>query len=231
MRRHNPNSFNLYGDLDDVEVVEGAERVFDIQIANDEAERMRTFGDLLDCVERKLELSGPRVCLLRRAFQEGRGSVPVPEGLRLRPSLPLAALGEGEAVLLRWIDPSARRRAERPWRSRAEMAGVAALLVGPVLLLGWMAGGLVGLGILAALVAGFGVFTWRDQPPAPATVGALLRSNFHHLYPALARRHGPGLGPDRWQALESLCREISCYDGPVDRNTTFFSNQFPEGAR
>jgi hypothetical protein len=231
MREGNPNSFNLVGDGDDVEVIETVEEVFGVKIGNDEAERMRTFGDLLDCVERKLDLTGSRTCLLRQAFLDLRGVTSVPDGLGLRPSLPLTALGEGEQAVRQHLDPWERQRAEQPWRSTVETAGLVALFGGPFLLIAWITAGLAGLGIMLLVLATLGSTPWPDRRSAPATVGALLRSNFHHLYPTLSRRHGPGLACDRWSVLEAICRGNTGYGGPVNRDTTFFSHHFPEGAR
>ncbi|UWQ14915.1 hypothetical protein K3556_03200 [Aliiroseovarius sp. M344] len=49
------NSLDLYGDLDEVEILIAIEDAFGIQVSDDEAQTMITMGDLETVVRQKLE--------------------------------------------------------------------------------------------------------------------------------------------------------------------------------
>jgi hypothetical protein len=214
----NRNSFDLVGDGDDVDVVRATEQTFGIAITDVESERVITFGDLLDLVERKVAAPAAGACLLRHAFSDLRGRTP--DMARLRPSTPLESIGEG--VRSRWfVEDDTGRTGISGWV--ALPGAVAAFLVWAVY---QIAGGLGVAGLLVFVLVTT-VQSVRARRPPPQTVGALLRSRFHSLYPDLRRRLGPGLPSDRRQALESLCREVSDHGGPVNRDTTFFSHVLP----
>lgn len=54
--RKRKNSFYLYGDGDDVAIIEEIERRFAVQITDEEAKAILTFGDLLDTVISKISM-------------------------------------------------------------------------------------------------------------------------------------------------------------------------------
>jgi len=53
--RKRRNSFYLYGDGDDVAIIQDIERGFAIKITDEEAEAIRNFGDLFDTVLAKID--------------------------------------------------------------------------------------------------------------------------------------------------------------------------------
>ena len=226
----NPNSFDLMGDGDDVDVIEMSHAVFGITISDTEAEAMRTFGDLGDKVERSVSVPDRPVCLLRRAFVD----VCAQSALRLHPRTRVDALGDNR---LRVVQINTCRRDDLDdswettdtWKLAALGAAILAMVFWGLQVAGMSEEFLVLLGVTGACCAIFG--RWRDQRRSTVdTVGDLLRAEFHHHYQRLAPMYGPGYAKDRWTAPVAICRAETSYAGRVDRDTTFFSNHFPQGA-
>jgi acyl carrier protein len=184
--------------LDGVELVMEVEDEFDIRIADEEAEVIRTVGDLTRTVQRKLGIEprlsdgdSDRFCLpaaaffrLRRAWA-GRPEV---AGLRLRPSTPLASLSVGFGQGRRRLWRLARRAGVRlpPLVVRAGAAEVLALVavVGLAGFAAWVAAvslmpvQLV-LGLLVVVGVGVGWLAealLHKSPPSIVTIGDALRA-------------------------------------------------------
>lgn len=214
-------SFDLFGDGDDVDLIEMAEETFAIDIGDEEAQSVQTFGDLLDLVESKITVPATPVCLLRKAW----GDVQRQAGPRLTPRTKMADLGAARQA---WIAAIARQ--DNPRGTPAEILVGAAVLTALA-----SAAGLYGLWPVAILIA----LCWcvwasahviHDHRLNRLTLGEYFRQKFHLHYPAAAGRFGHGTARDRWQALESLCRDVVQHSGPVTRATRFFPPSPRQGA-
>ncbi len=222
MGRNGQNNFDLVGDGDDVDLIEWAEQVFALKIADNVAASLQTFGDLFDQIETNIVVSQWPVCLLRKAWQD----VVLRTGQPCHPRTNVSDMGVTRSS---WI--AAIRLEDEPPRPDPAEVLVGAAVVLFVLTLardghGWSA---LGLGALSAGAAAVG--KWLEYRRVNRlTLADLLRQEFHGHYALQSRTYGHGTARDRWVALESLCRAVSGYSGPVDRSTKFFPHANRQGA-
>ena len=210
--------------LDSVEILMEIEDVFDIQLEDAEAEKMRTPGDLIESVLSKVSRADVTVCLTQRAFNLLRKALLRALPLKRRQIAPAVPLGDLVAKNAR--DHLIARLATElntgplpelvrpPWLERllgglALTTGLGVLLALFILAPSWSGGLMFFVSALAAVLVGF--LAWivtsafcTEFPPLAATVGDLARWVMVHK-PDLARP-----SPGRWtrEQIAARVREI-----------------------
>jgi hypothetical protein len=224
----------LVPDLDSVEVVRRVERAFRITIADAEAERCRTVGDLFSVVAQKVPIAdrGALPCptasafwRLRAAFRQQHPGRKITPSTLLSDLMPAtrrsawwARLGQATGLDMPVVRPSpASRQLWVGWAIGFSVFGLALLcrngpwvssILGLVAL--YFANG--GSGSSAAETVGLG---------EGATVGDLAKLTAG-LNPALlAGSSSPMRRSEAWAALEAVLRDCTRYSGPVEKRTRF----------
>jgi hypothetical protein len=158
-----PNSLNLVGDGDELDVIYDVERTFGFKFTKEEAENLRNVGDLYDLIESKAtSADGTKGCLSQAAFYQIREALRA-NGLAgaVTPSTPLAEVADfsGRKGRAKWRDLERRAGLTFPWLETAGERGAFSLwwrrqLSSPVR--NW-------LSALLSAPIGFGLFFFFDN--------------------------------------------------------------------
>jgi hypothetical protein len=91
MRQVMADSLNLVGDGDDIDVIRDVERAFGIQIADHEAEAIRTVGQLYDLIQARCPgADRTQACLSQVAFYRLRRALAPTDKTAITPRTPIA---------------------------------------------------------------------------------------------------------------------------------------------
>lgn len=223
-------SFDLVGDGDDVDILVEVERLFGIDIGDDEATKIYTFQNLVDLVEAKTNNAGAATCLLAHAFRQVRDSG-VGVGKTCRPSSrldALFALNEGYDPIRKLSDGSGLdlnvTQEFAPVLGISATCWFCAMTFAFVSVSIWFSDFWVISG-MSALAIAIGSRWPTQMPSGISTLGDLVRVSFANNYNRLRSRYGEGNIADRRTVVEAICREISGYYGPVTARTTFIANR------
>ncbi|MGB3408225.1 MAG: hypothetical protein WBA67_12105 [Jannaschia sp.] len=218
-----PSSFDLVGDGDDLDLLMSVEEIFGIAVTDEEAARLRMFGNLTDLVEARMDARTTHVCLLREMLLALRDGIGQPD---LSPSTPLTRL-MGRTPPARWLARVSAAsdldlNAPLPVTRIASVAAAAVPILGAVVAIWWWREPGALLLALAVIPAQMHPNLPRRLPDHLRTVADLLRARLHTNYPRLRANFGPGNAADRRRVLEGLCRDISGFERPIAADTTFF---------
>ncbi|MDH3667388.1 MAG: acyl carrier protein [Paracoccaceae bacterium] len=213
------------GDGDEIELIQDVEKAFGIEFGDAELNDLRNVGELYDIVCKKIDFDANSACLSARAFRDFRDAFPAS---RVRPSTPIEDLRgdrSSDQDLCRVIgDRSGFDFNLTYWGNVVSWACFLTVLVPPVLALLWAE--VSGYGAAAWLLLWFALPLFRFAPahlPAEiATAGDLVRWSMGRNYPSLRETGGVGTRADVWLALCGVARDAACYNGLINRDTTFF---------
>jgi hypothetical protein len=206
------SSLGLYGDLDDVALLEDVERAFDIRLPRDELPYCHTVGDLFELIVDRLPDRGPEAgrCATAMAFYRLRRAVlTLAPDVTLRPSTPVDGL---PGMPVRSLHRACRQTEGvrvpdscRPGRSGPGLLLAVALPVG-ILLAGaptWAA--LLALPLSAALCR----LSPMRFPRQIKTIGNLAERMAAHSIGMLAAKGGRLGLAEAWKALRTICASHS----------------------
>jgi hypothetical protein len=205
------SSLGLYGDLDDVELLEDVERAFRIRLPR-ELPHCHTVGDLFELIVDRLPDGDPEAgrCATAMAFYRLRRAVlTLAPDVTLRPATPLDGLS---SVPVRSLD-RAFRKAEgvRVPDSCRPARGGPALLLAVALPIGILLSGAPVWAALLALPLSAALYQLSPLrfPRQIKTIGDLAERVAAHNVGMLAARGGR-LGPaEAWRALRTICASHS----------------------
>ncbi len=223
-------TFDLFGDGDDVDLIEEVEFILGVKFEDAEVEQLFTFQDLIDLAESKLEPGEETTCLLMQAFRKVRDtgvlqkekcrpSTKVTELIgSADPSADIAKLSQASGLDLNVSLSFAPLLGVSAWawfHGSVGCAFVASLMVENAWpLLAWVVG------------VGAAQIYWPTELPRHInSLADLLRQSLPANYNRLRSRFGEGSVADRKAVIEAVCRDIACYSGPVTGETTFISNR------
>lgn len=226
------NTLDLH-DLDDVELLEAIESACGITYSNEEAERLRTVGDVYETLVEKLKAHDERrqVCFtaicfyrLRRALRELGPIADIRPNSRIEELFPT-----------RRVDPVLERIQKRTGMALPTpgLGGFTSALTITLVLCVPVAAvvftkSVGSWGLLALL--GWPVayllcrFARTYIPDHYADVGALARAMAGLNLGSLIDEFGVRHKGDIWNALVIVIRNYTGFDGAIDRETTFFSS-------
>lgn len=227
------NTLNFADGLDGVELVEAVEETFNIEIADRDAERMQTVGQLHDYLCKRLDPDPGGPCLTARSFRRLTKDLHK-AGQRLRPSTSLERLAggpQGVVDLTRELQETSGLRADMSEAHGLVTAIGLAMIVLPVVAVAalWPDHGPASLWWIAVwlmiwpVTAGVANVMPRHVPDRIRTVGDLVHATMARNYPALASDGWTGTKRDVWHVVCCLCRDFSGHSGPIDRETTFYA--------
>jgi hypothetical protein len=247
------NTLGLAGDMDDVDVVVGAEGTFGIKFTDSELRETHTVGQFYDLVLRKHRAIHPatKACLTQAAFYRVRRALKdMGVNRPITPATPLASVlpppADRKAVRHAWKQIADRvgvtlPRLETPWKQSAPMSRWGALafwITGYALVfaLAIALAGLTGISVgwwlfleFATIVV-FGIIGslladayLATVPRRLKTVGDFAREVAGHSFAELQRDKGSAGASDAWHALTASLRAATAHKGPIDRETTFFA--------
>ncbi|HRE42721.1 MAG TPA: hypothetical protein PKY87_01990 [Terricaulis sp.] len=209
------NTLGLDDDLDSVELLIAIERVFDIQISDQDAAHITTMGDLYDLLTSKVE-GGGEMCRSSMAFYRVRRALRAVLGdVDIRPDTPLRAIWNSAPKSL--MAQAQQHCALRlPHLFNTNMGGIGAVLIAaaifgiPILLIAQTNGWLI-LAFAAALTA-VGITLGRLDPlsfGSLQTVGDLTARTATQNYGALARLGARTDNQSIWEALAEVASDAS----------------------
>ncbi|MCZ6839058.1 MAG: hypothetical protein O7G13_07260 [Alphaproteobacteria bacterium] len=233
MPKKTENSLYLYGDGDDVEILEGVEATFDVKISDDEAPSLYTLGDLYDLLVSKLNASDSRrsICLtaasfyrLRRALTELTGVKDISPRTQLDSIFPNGKIGQAA----KQIEHHTKMRLPIPELGKLATTLVMMLFFGtPILAIaigqvighwGWS------VLLLWALVVPLLKFAAYRAPEYCSDVGSLAKTMAGLNYSLLSAEFGVSHQDDVWNALVEVLKNQALTSGPINQETTFFSS-------
>jgi len=237
------DSLNLTDAMDGVDVVRDVERMFRISITNGEAETTLTVGQLYDLIEKKCGAGKTQACLSQISFYQLRRALESLDSKTvIRPDTHVSIVRRLNlgSIARTWKQLGRQSRLrlpslETPFLAKIPVAaqviaiscaGVAVFAVARHF--GFRPGGsfLVGaFGGIALIVAATSILhlVFRDIPRRIVTIGDLAREAAGHSYTELLQSRSRSSGADRWYALTAILRNISTYQRPITRDTTFHS--------
>lgn len=222
------NTIDMIGDGDDVGLVVRVENAFGIQIAKDDAEAIRTVGDLYKLVCKKVRPAPGNACLSATAFRRFRDAAGSDQPIR--PATSISAL-KGNLADQHWCRNMSRATGlafeQTRWSSLVGWIFVLLIFIPPT------------IAIFAWAKAGFGALTWlllwfalplfhwapAKLPDRITTAGDLIKNSMGENYRKLAEVKGPGNEADIWWTVCGLTRDVTGFEGRIDQETTFFSNE------
>jgi hypothetical protein len=228
-----PNTLGLDDDLDGVELLQDLERIFDVQVSNEEATRMMTVGDLFDLLVRKIPpnnvdqkcTSAMAFYRLRRAIRDlGYGDAPVP-------SSDVRFLDQGNLrARLKNIEHASGLALPSVGATVPGCIGALIVLIAvPVLAYQIFPSAVsVVFGLLAGIIAGGAVLRYIDPGRLPKdckTLGDLAQKSAALSFGRLAKEGGRHSDQDIW---ENLVEALSCYrlaKSEINRDTFFLQSQ------
>lgn len=232
------NSLNLVGDGDEVDLVRDIERSFSITIEDHEAGPVMTVGELYDLVQRKRpgSTSPTTACFSQLAFHRLRRAMrEMGLGDDIRPSTPLAELiaarSRGE-LQSRWAELGRRSGLQLPDLEAPETEALAvfdgrigSLIIVFAVVAAFVAMGPWAIAAIAATVLAFAIVQHlrRTIPHRVVTVGQLCEETAGRSFGPLFDEKRSCHPKDVWFAVAWLCRDLSCFPGVIDRDTTFFA--------
>jgi hypothetical protein len=233
-----PNTLGLDDDLDPVEVVQLLERVFDIEVSQEEAGRILTVGDFYDAMFCKIPPDeGDRKCAGAMAFNRIRAALRrLGYGDRLTPASDMNVLERGGTKShLKKLEKESGLRMPGPVATRmgclASLCAFVAILAGVFSLQPGFAAAF--LSLLAGLIAA-GAIVYADPGKLPAdcrTLAGLAKRVAAMNYGRLVKmgaRHGDD---DIWENLtEALSDFAAVPKSEITRETFFLTSQFKKCA-
>lgn len=213
---------SLFGktpDLDDVEFIEAVEAAFGIAFRKDEPETWSTFGDVFDatCGHVQPVERGPVPCLSATAFRRIRRAILKNRpGLTVRPDTPLTSV-LGDRTGGAWCRALQRETGlQLPYRPGSLLLFFAVtfgtMILGAVNgLSGWIA-------VLAPILGLLSIMWLRPALPV-RTVGDLARGVAALNPKKLSQPDGVIRTRDVWRSLVFIVRDVTAYEGPIDRKT------------
>lgn len=206
------------------------EEAFGVKIADHEAAQLDTVGQLFDIVAKDHNAERGAPCLSARAFRRMRKCLP--NGAR--PSSKLSEIC-GSADPREFLDrigcASGVNLAMDTWDSPLSQNSLSVLIGAAVGISILVTGEFYPTAILCFVVAlSVGNIPRReDLDPAQMTLADVINRTLVHNYDFLRDDKPTGTRSDIWHTLCGICRFHAVYDGPIDRQTTFFRNvQLPE---
>lgn len=235
-----PNTLDLDDDLDSLDLLSEVERVFGVEISDQEVIALVTVGDLYRVVAGKLRGAGGEKCQTSMAFYRIRRALQAVLGdVEIRPSTSLRALWHRSPRSLaeqvqRHCDLRLAPLRPTPIGGLGGLMVVATLFGAPILMIAEVDGGAILA--LAGCLAAVGVLLIRLDPQAfepMATVGDLARRTATGNYGALVRLGGRSNPTAIWEALVDVCGAFADPLPPeqIDSSTVILRSQFEKSRR
>lgn len=228
-----PNSLGLDDDLDDVELLETLERIFEVQISNEEASRISTVGDLFDLLVAKIPSNGAgQKCMSAMAFYRLRSAIrALGYSDASAPTSDLGFLEKGKVrAKLKKIEQSSGLDLPSAIATKPGCIGaLLAFITVPVLAyFAFPSAVSVLSGLVAGLIIGGTVLVYVDPGKLPEdckTLGDLAQKSAALSFGRLVKAGGRHSNQDIWEALVEA---LSCYQlkkPEIARETLLLASQ------
>lgn len=233
-----PNTLGLDDDLDSVEIIRDIERVFDISISNDEAERIFTVGEMHDLLLKKISPNDiDRKCASAMAFYRMRSALQrLGYGERLAPDSDIRAIEVGRTrINLKEIENSSGLRMPKKVPTKFYLflltGGFFAILTWAIFIKHGLF--IIFLAILLWFLFSRLVLHYFDPGKLPAnckTLRGLTKMAATQNYGRLVRMGARHTDEDVWKNLIEVLSHYALKKSDITRQTYFLQSQLKKHA-
>jgi hypothetical protein len=228
-----PNTLGLDDDLDGVEVVRDLERIFDIKVSNEEAERILTVGEFHDLLLSKLQPNeADKKCATAMTFYRIRSALRrLGYGDRLTPASDMHLLERGRTKSnLMKLEVESGLRLPRTVSTRfGHRAALFGFLVTLTIVFSLQPGfASAFLGVIIGLVVVGAVFKYGDPGKLPAdlnTLADLTKAAAAMNYGRLVKMGARHRDDDIWDNLVEALSHYALPKPDITRETFFLQSQ------
>lgn len=228
-----PNTLGLDDDLDGVEVVRDLERIFDIKVSNEEAERILTVGEFHDLLLSKLQPNeADKKCATAMTFYRIRSALRrLGYGDRLTPASDMHLLERGRTKSnLMKLEVESGLRLPRTVSTRSgRRAALFGFLVTLTIVFSIQPGfASAFVGVIIGLVVVGAVFKYGDPGKLPAdlnTLSDLTRAAAAMNYGRLVKMGARHSDDDIWDNLVKALPHYALPKPDITRETFFLQSQ------
>jgi hypothetical protein len=228
-----PNTLGLDDDLDGVEVVRDLERIFDIKVSNEEAERILTVGEFHDLLLSKLQPNeDDKKCATAMTFYRIRSALRrLGYGDRLTPASDMHLLERGRTKSnLMKLEVESGLRLPRTVSTRfGRRAALFGFLVTLTIVFSLQPGfASAFLGVIIGLVVVGAIFKYGDPGKLPAnlnTLADLTKAAAAMNYGRLVKMGARHRDDDIWDNLVEALSHYALPKPDITRETFFLQSQ------
>jgi hypothetical protein len=228
-----PNTLGLDDDLDGVEVVRDLERIFDIKVSNEEAERILTVGEFHDLLLSKLQPNeADKKCATAMTFYRIRSALRrLGYGDRLTPASDMHLLERGRTKSnLMKLEVESGLRLPRTVSTRSgRRAALLGFLVTLTIVFSLQPGfASAFLGVIIGVVVVGAIFKYGDPGRLPAslnTLADLTRAAAAMNYGRLVKMGARHRDNDIWDNLVEALSHYALPKPDITRETFFLQSQ------